>query len=256
MLFKPYNILYLLVFTIVFSSCVPRKELLYFQNDKEDKLIKRDDFILKYKKNDELRIDVTSLDIEAVKPFNLAVVAYNASTGMIGGQPIQQTYFIDSNGEINFPVIGKIKLEGLTWSEAVDLISNKLKIYVKDATVNINIMNFRIDVLGDVRNPGSFLVPNGRISVLDAIGLAGDLNITGVRNIEIKRETKEGIATGYLDLKSENLFKSPYYYLQQNDVVYVLPNKPKSQAASFNKNAGVLISTVSLIISLLAIFTR
>lgn len=252
---KQKKIFYAIFCVVFLSSCVPRKELIYFQNS-NDEIIKKDNFTIKYKKNDELRIDVSSSDAEAVKPFNLSIVSYAAATGAAGGQALQQTFFIDNSGEINFPLLGKIKLEGLEWSEAIDLLTEKLKVYVKDVTININIMNFRVNVLGDVRNPGSYLIPNGRISILDAIALAGDLNITGVRTIEIKRETKDGIISGTLDLKSPDLFASPFYYLRQNDVVYILPNGPKSQSASFNENASVLISTVSLIISLLAIFTR
>lgn len=241
---------------LILNSCVPRKELIYFQHENGNIENTENEFVLTFKKNDELRIDVSSSDIVAVKPFNLAIVAYSAATGGAGGQPMQQTYIIDNKGDINFPVIGKINLVGKTWSEAVDLITSKLKPYVKDVAVNINIMNFRINVLGDVNSPGSFIIPSGRINVLDAIALAGDLNITGVRNLEIKRQTKSGIKSGVIDLKSNNLFTSDFFYLEQNDIIYVKPNKAESQSASYNKNAGVLISTVSIIISLIAVLNR
>ena len=250
------KIICLSISILVLSSCVPRKELIYFQTEKGNIENTNNNFILTFKKNDELRIDVSSSDIEAVKPFNLAIVAYSAATGGVGGQPMQQTYIIDNNGEINFPLLGKIKLEGVTWSKAIDIITKKLKPYVKDVGVNINIMNSRVNVLGDVRNPGSFLIPSGRINVLDALALAGDLNISGIRTIEIKRQTNSGIISGSLDLKSNNIFKSNFFYLEQNDLIYVRPNIPKSQSASYNKNAGVLISTVSIVISLIAVLTR
>lgn len=250
------NILYLSLIVILLNSCISRKELIYFQHQDGNIENTENKFVLTFKRNDELRIDVSSSDIEAVKPFNLAIVAYSAATGSAGGQPMQQTYIIDNNGEINFPYIGKLKLEGKTWSEAINLLTDNLKPYVKDVTVNINIMNFRVNVLGDVRNPGSFLIPSGRVNIIDALSLAGDLNISGIRNIEIKRQTGTGIKSGNLDLKSNDLFKSEFFFLQQNDIVYVAPNNPKSKSASFNKNAGILISTASIFISLLAILIR
>jgi len=252
---KGYILIVLYLFSL-FSSCVPRKELVYFQDSDTNIKIPRKEFILKYKISDELRIDVVSEDLEAVKPFNLAMVSYNASNGLVGGQPTQQTYFIDDFGNILFPVIGKVKLAGLTWKEATDLLNSKLRKYVADASVNIFLLNFRVNVMGDVRLPGTYTFRNGRVTILDAISSAGDLNVTAERLIEIKRETSEGMVTGKVDLTSNEVYKSPFFYLQQNDVIYVRPNKYKTNDASFNRNTGLLISMASIIISLIAVVIR
>jgi len=247
----------LLSILILATSCVSKKDVLYFQNKAEEKqILDKKGFALTFKKDDLLTINVTALDLESVKPFNLPTVAYDAVSNTVNGIPKQQSYLIDSNGEINFPVLGVIKLEGLTRVESINLISKKLELYVKGASVNIQILNFNINVMGDVKNPGRFLVQNERITVLDALALSGDLNISGERIIEVKRETETGMVTGYIDLKSNALFSSPYYYLQQNDVVYIKPNNAKMQSASYNQNTGLFISIGSVLISLIAIFIR
>jgi polysaccharide export outer membrane protein len=241
---------------MVLSSCVSKKDIVYFQNDTKTKITKSSNFTLSFKQHDLLMINVSALDLDAVKPFNLPVVSYNAVTNTVTGIPKQQSYLVDENGEINFPVLGKIKLEGLSRSQSVELITERLKKYINKPTVNIQISNFKIDVLGDVTRPGTFQVLNERITVLDALALAGDLNISGERIIEVKRESKEGVVTGVIDLKSNKLFNSPFFYLEQNDVLYVMPNKAKIQSASYNKNTGLYISVGSILISLIAVLTR
>lgn len=169
----------------------------------------------------------------------------------------KKTYLIDNNGFIHFPLMGPLKLAGLSRSEAVSLLENKLDPdYVKKPTINIRIANFTVTVLGDVKNLGTFNIPNERITVLEAIGLAGDLNISSIRNIKIHREEDNKKKMYTLDLRSNKTFTSPAYYLQQNDIVYVEPNKATSQDAAYNKNSGLFISLGSVIISLIAILTR
>lgn len=246
----------LLIGFISLSACVSRKNVNYFQNDNEVIYNNSLGFALKFKPDDLLTINVSSDDLEAVKPFNLPTVAYNAVTNSVTGIPKQQSYLIDSRGYVLFPVIGEIKIEGLTRVEAIKLLSSKLKPFVKNAVVNIQILNFKINVMGDVKQPGMFQVQNERITVLDALALAGDLNISGERVIEVKRETEKGVITGYIDLKSNKLYASPFYFLQQNDVVYVNPNKARIQSASYNQNTGLFISIGSVLISLISILTR
>ena len=243
-------------FLMLSSSCVSKKSISYFQNDKESIYQNDKGFALKFKKDDLLTINVTSENLDAVKSFNLPTVAYNAVTNTVNGIPKQQSYLIDSEGYIQFPIIGKVKIEGLTRVEVIKLLTLRLKPYVKDATVNIQILNFKINVIGDVKNPGMFQIQNERVTVLDALSLAGDLNISGERIIEVKRETEKGVITGYIDLKSNKFYKSPFYYLQQNDVVYINPNKAKMQSASYNQNTGLFISIASVLISLISILTR
>ena len=241
---------------ISLSSCVSKKNINYFQNDKGTLIKNTKGYALKFKTDDLLTINVSSENLEAVKPFNLPTVAYNAVTNTVNGIPKQQSYLIDNKGFIQFPVLGKIQIEGLTRVELIDLITLKLKPFVNDATVNVQILNFKINVMGDVKTPGMFPVQNERMTVLDALALAGDLNISGERIIEVKRETDKGVITGYIDLKSNKLYASPFYYLQQNDVVYVNPNNARIQSASYNQNTGLFISIGSVLISLISILTR
>jgi polysaccharide export outer membrane protein len=238
------------------SSCVSKKNINYFQNDAAELIKNSASFALTFKKDDLLTINVSSEDLEAVKPFNLPTVAYSAITNTVNGIPKQQSYLIDANGAIQFPVLGNLKVAGLTRVELIALLTKELKPFVTDATVNVQILNFRINVLGDVKSPGMFPVQNERITVLDALALAGDLNISGERLIEVKRETEKGIVTGKIDLKSNTLYTSSFYYLQQNDVVYVNPNNAKIQSASYNQNTGLFISIGSVLISLIAVLTR
>ncbi|SED67025.1 polysaccharide export outer membrane protein [Tenacibaculum sp. MAR_2010_89] len=247
----------LTLFITILSSCVSKKAIVYFQNDQVEQAKVSNSYKTVFKPDDLLQITVSALDIEAVKPFNLPAVTYSTTTNSVIGTPQQQAYLIDNKGYIDFPLLGRLKIAGLTRSETIKLLKNKLDPdYIKNPTINIIISNFKITVLGDVKTPGSYKIPNERITVLDAIGLAGDLNISGIRNIEVKREEGKKITTYKLDLRSNKLFTSPVYYLQQNDIVYVQPNKAKSQSASYNQNTGLFISIGSILISLITILTR
>ncbi|MDE0536577.1 polysaccharide biosynthesis/export family protein [Tenacibaculum sp. L6] len=248
-------VLAFIVLTI--TSCASRKEIVYFQKDQVDQSKTSTTYKTVFKADDLLQITVSALDLEAVKPFNLPAVTFATTTDRAVGTPQQQTYLIDNEGFIDFPVLGRLKLAGLSRTEAIELLKNKLSPdYVKNPTINIKITNFSITVLGDVKMPGRFTIPNERISVLEAVGLAGDLNMSGIRTIEVKREENNEIKSYKLDLRSNEVFNSPAYYLQQNDVVYVEPNRSSSQDAAYNKNTGLFISLGSVIISLISILTR
>lgn len=248
----------ILVFSIlIITSCVSKKDIVYFQNDPIHQSQVNNTYKTTFKPSDLVQITISALDLEAVKPFNLPAVTYATTTNNVVGTPQQQSYLIDSDGYIEFPLLGKIKIGGLTRTEALSFLKSKLSPdYVKNPTINIKISNFSVTVLGDVKRPGRFTIPNERISVIEAIGLAGDLNISGMRNIEVKREENKKITTYLLDLRSNKIFTSPAYYLQQNDVVYVQPNKATSQSAAYNQNTGLFISVGSVIISLISILTR
>lgn len=248
-------VLAFIVLTI--TSCASRKEIVYFQKDQVDQSKTNTTYKTVFKADDLLQITVSALDLEAVKPFNLPAVTFATTTDRAVGTPQQQTYLIDNEGFIDFPVLGRLKLAGLSRTEAIELLKNKLSPdYVKNPTINIKITNFSITVLGDVKMPGRFTIPNERISVLEAVGLAGDLNMSGIRTIEVKREENNEIKSYKLDLRSNEVFNSPAYYLQQNDVVYVEPNRSSSQDAAYNKNTGLFISLGSVVISLISILTR
>ncbi|WP_288955314.1 polysaccharide biosynthesis/export family protein [uncultured Polaribacter sp.] len=245
-------LLYILLISI-FYSCVSKKEIIYFQNDEIDQSKVSNSYKTIIKPDDVLQITITALDVEAVRPFNLAAVTYSTSSNSAIGVAQQQTYLVDTNGEIDFPVLGKLKIGGLTRDELIVFLKNKLEPdYILNPNINIRIANYKITVLGDVKQPGTYPIPSERITILEAIGLAGDLNISGHRdNVLVQREEKGKKVQYRVDLLSKKLFTSPVYYLQQNDVVYVEPNKAKIQSASANSNTSLIISISGVIISLL-----
>ena len=212
---------------MIFASCTTSKEVVYFQDEKiseNDQVSVYKDLI--YKPNDLLTINVSGLDPDAVKPFNLPVVAHSNSVIDAQGTLKMQTYLVDINGNIEFPVLGSIKLEGLTRAQATTLLKEKLSEYIKDPIVNIRLANFTITVLGEVNNPGSFTIQDERISLTEALGLAGDLTIYGKReNVFLIREDNGVKRFTKFDLTSIKVVNSPNYYLTQNDVIYVETSK-------------------------------
>ena len=242
----------------IVSSCVSKKDIIYFQNDAIDQAKVSNSYRTIIKPDDLLQITITALDIEAVRPFNLAAVTYSTSSNSAIGVAQQQTYLVDTNGEIDFPVLGKLKIGGLTRNETIALLKNKLSPdYIKEPNINIKIANYKISVMGDVRLPGSYNIPNERITILDAIALAGDLNISGNRsNVMITREEGGKKVQYRVDLRSNKLLTSPVYYLQQNDVVYVEPNYARIQSASSNSNTSLFISITGLLITMVSLLRK
>ena len=251
-----YLPLFILITTLFLSSCASRQDLVYFQDaDKEIEVSVK--YVLTYKPDDLITISVSALDMDAVRPFNLYVAAFRGTAGGITSTPSLQTYLIDATGNIDFPVIGTVPIGGLSRKEATRLVTDKLLPYIKDPIVNIRITNFKISVLGEVNAPGTFNIPNERVTLPEALGLARDLKIQGRRaNILIIREVDGKITKNYIDLRTNALFSSPFYYLQQNDVVYVEPNNSRIKESRVNPNTSIFLSSVSILISLLAILTR
>lgn len=249
-------ILKLLVATILLSSCTMAKEIPYFKDLESSSgslpIAQSEAYI---HNNDILAINISAMDPMAVAPFNLPLVSY-ATPGdeKISTTPSLQPYIVDVNGEINFPILGKIKIGGLKKSEAELLIKEKLQPYLKDPIVSIQFLNYRITILGEVSRPGTYTIKNERISLLEALGLAGDLTIYGRRdNVLLIRELDGGEKEYVrINLKDTEILSSPFYYLQQNDIIYVEPNKTRvntviSSAAS--TNAAIYLSTISSLAS-------
>ena len=232
-------------------SCVPSKEIAYFQEIDDammnDALINLE---TKIKVDDLLTINVAALDPEASIPFNLM-------ESPIGGMGRPLSYLVDADGELNFPVLGKIKVAGLTTKELTDTLGEKLSKFIINPVVNIRLINFRVTVLGEVKAPGMYTIPNERISILEAIGMAGDLTIQGKRSSVLLIREQEGKRVKIpINLTSEHLLNSPYYYLAQNDVIYIEPNKAKRNSSAVGANTGVILSSISTLISIIAILTR
>jgi len=257
--FNPKKILnrLLLIGTIMsIVSCASKKDILMFQGNQIEN-VPLQVFTAVLQPNDLLLINVSAFDMESVLPFNLPTVSYSSIPGASTGQLKQQDYLIGLNGTIKFPVIGKITLGGKTKMAAEQLLQERLRAYVKDPLVTIRIVNYKISVLGEVNNPGVFTIANERVSLIEAIGLAGDLKIHGQRkNVLLIRETKGKKQFVRIDLTATNFMATQNFYLQQNDVLYVSPNKAKVNASAAGPSTSVWISVSSLIITIIALIIK
>lgn len=244
---------------ILASSCVSRKEIAYLQDMPGTEInIDLAETSLKIQPNDLLTITVAAANLEAVQPFNLPVTSAPrlGDVGVTGNMQLL-SYLVDSEGNIEFPVLGTIEVAGKTRQELVEFLKTKISEYVQNPIVNIRIVNFQVTILGEVNRPGTYTVPDERISLTKALGLAGDLTIYGQRtNVMVVREAGGTTISEYVDLTDKNLVSSPFYYLQQNDVVIVEPNNAQKQSASYNRNASVYISVASVLISLILVIIR
>lgn len=248
-----YNYLFLVFLILLTFSCSQNKQIAYYQNiDK----ISNDQSVVSYEPtiqpDDLLMIIVSAPDAEAAAPFNLETSNVPSVMGQSGvAQRQQQLYLVDKKGTVEFPVLGSLELGGKTKEEVVNLLKDKLKVYLKSAIVNVRIMNFKVSVLGEVVKPGSFNISSERITLPEALSLAGDLTIYGRReNVILVREINGKKSFNRIDLTKADFINSPYYYLSQNDLVYIEPNKAKSNTSSvFNQNIPVWISIASLVSS-------
>jgi len=249
------KIITLILATILILSCASKEDVVYFNGiDGSDNSIGLDSYSPTYHVDDDLVIIVNALDPEAAKPFNKVAVSVSADLVDARGRERLQTYRIDSEGNVNFPVLGKIKLAGLNREQATKLLQDKLVVYIKDPIVDIETVNYRITVVGEVNRPGTFTASNERITLLEAISMAGDLTIYGERENVLVIQDYDGKKTyTRVNLKSNELFDSPVYYLSQNDVVYVEPNKTRARASSIGASTGVLLSSLGLLISMTAL---
>lgn len=232
------------------TSCSTKQDIVYFQNAKSfETIVDTDTFKAKLKIGDIVSVYVSTLDPLVTQPYNLIIQSGN------GGQLID--YLIDVEGNIDYPVLGKIKLVGLTVEEAKDLFKKKFSEgqLLKDPVVMVRVLNFRITVAGEVRSPGVYPVSGERVSILEALGMAGDLTIKGRRdNILVIRDFNGTKTYTRIDLTNKEVFNSPVYYLTQNDYVYVEPNNSAISGASGDLRIGTIISITSFILTTALIF--
>lgn len=246
---------FLIVLSMLVFSCVSNDKMLYLQNKVSAE--NQANFKTVIKTDDVLMIIVSSENPEVAAPYNLKTVVMQSSSEESVQTQRMQTYIVDSEGNIEFPVIGKIKLAGFTKQEAIDYLKDLLKSHVKDAVINMRILNFEITVLGEVKNPGTFGVPSERITILEALGKAGDLTIYGKRNNVLLIREENGVKTTQrIDLTKSDFINSPYYYLAQNDVLYVEPNKTRINSSAVGPNIAVGISALSLVVTIIALTIR
>lgn len=244
---------------LLITACADKKQIAYYQNiNQVAGQETANNFESKIQPDDLLMIIVSAPEPEAAAPFNLETVSVPTAIGQTTlGQRQQQLYLVDANGLIQFPVLGEINVIGQTKTEIVTLLKNKLKYAIKEPIINMRIVNFKVTVQGEVAKPGSFTIASERVTLPEALSLAGDLTIYGKRdNIILVREVNNKKTFNRIDITKADFINSPYYYLSQNDLIYVEPNKAKSRTSTgFTQNGPIWIAIASLISSvILSIF--
>lgn len=236
----------LIFLSLLFSACQSYKKVPYLQDAEVLKQANTQVAPMQDAKlmpGDEISILVSTSDPVVSQPFNAQ----------------GNTFLLDNEGNINYPVLGKLSMSGLTSREAENLITERLKAYVKERpTVVVRMSGFKVSVLGEVASPGVYPVVNEQINVLEALAMAGDLTIYGVRdNVKLIREDQDGRKQFVtLNLNDADLLLSPYYQLQQSDILYVTPNKVKAQGAGIGQSTTLWISGFSVLVSIASLLVN
>lgn len=243
-----------LSFLLLCLSCGSKKDIVYYQNvDTMNNQQYGNSYEIKIQPDDLLMIIVSAENPEVAIPFNLATVP-TVSSGrldVVSGQQTIQSYLVDHDGMIDFPVIGKLKVGGLSRTEVLSLLQTKISTYIKNPIINLRIMNFKISVQGEVTLPGTYSINSERVTLIEALSMAKDLTIYGRRdNILVIRESNGVKSYNRVNLTKSDFINSPFYYLTQNDVVYVEPNQTKVNASVVGPNTSVIISAISILVSL------
>lgn len=246
--------LLLLAGMIAISSCTSYKQVPYLQNSAEvDTTMVVELYDARIQPKDMLTITVSSEDADAAIPFNLTVATPQTAMRYLTSQPTLQTYLVDNNGCIDFPTLGSLCIGGMTKTEVEALIKEKLRgHFTSDPIVNVRMVNYKISVLGEVLRPNSYTISNEKVNIFEALALAGDLTIYGKRDgVKLIREGADGTKRIIpINLNDANIIYSPYYYLQQNDVLYVEPNKAKAQNSEVGSMTSLFFSATSIMISI------
>ena len=252
--FKTFGIIVLLMA----GACRSGRDLVYFSDLKQTVtyLAPADNANEpRIQPNDLLGISLSSLNQESNVLFNSGVLVSSGNGGGSGLMKINEGYLVDKNGEINFPVMGKVALGGLTKKEAIERMTVRFTKYVKNPIVNILFLNFKVTVIGEVNHPSSFTIPSERINILEALGLAGDMTAFGRRdNLLILRDKNGARSTIRVNLNNKEVLNSPYFYLQQNDILYVEPhNRSKlAQTSAGNRYIPVAVAAITAVAIFLA----
>ena len=275
---KPPNtimkrIIPLLLIGSLLASCSTKKQILLFQDiEAVDGYEMYQEYEPRIEENDILRIDVYSLDQDVAAPFNLNMNRSGSSsstnfgssgTGSRGGGGSSnndrlQGYLVGPEGTIQFPVLGRIEVKDMTRGKLEEYLTQEIRRYVRDAVVQVRIINFKFTIMGEVPSTGVYQVSDERVTVPQALAMAGGITYNGKRdNVLVIRQEKGLISHGWVDLtQAEDVFKNPYFYLKQNDVVYVEPTYRQVKSAGFITSYTGLISLATTIISLTILFTR
>ena len=249
----------LLLVVMLVASCTSYKQVPYLQNSKEleDEVLQSyvsEPVIMPY---DMLTIAVVSAqDSKAAMSYNLIMPSSNSNAGSLTAQNALQSYIVDAKGRVDIPNVGEVCLSGKTLKEAEDIVLAKIKsAFAVPPTVTVRFVDYKISVLGEVKSPGTYSINNGKVNVLQALSLAGDLTIYGKRdNVKIIREDANGVQNIYeVDLNDVALLNSPYYNLQQNDIVYVTPNESVAKNSDIGSSTSLWFSGTSIAVSLISL---
>lgn len=260
---KIFKFAILAIISSVIVSCSPQKRIVYLQDIQGDQAIKAaEQCQIRIKPFDRITIVVSSKDAELAAPFN-AYSSYNslssnAMTSSVNGVNSLQIRTVDADGYVEMPIIGKVICAGKTRTELAESIANQIikEGYINDAQVNVQFPEMRLFVIGEVTRPGSFEITKDKITILQALAMAGDLTIYGNRqNVQVVRQIGDKNHVFELNLLTSDFMSSPAFYLQQDDVVYVQPNRYKAATSEINANRTFWISIVSTLISVATLVT-
>ena len=237
------------------TNCVPNKTIVYLQGN-QNATVLAPNYEPIVQQDDMLYIRVSSAVAEGVAPFNLDSPTQNGiSNSSFEFQ--KQSYLVSNSGTIDFPVLGNLQVAGLSVDKVKQLLIEKLMVYVKDPVVNIRLLNFKVSVLGEVTKPGIINVSSQRLTLLEALAQAGDLTLYGKRdNILLIRDFQGTKSYNRIDITKADFVNSPFYYLDQNDVIYVEPRKAKIDSTAIGSNVVTIISILSFLITSTLILTR
>jgi polysaccharide export outer membrane protein len=256
------NIWIIQAIIISLSSCVNQKQIAYFQKglNQADTIAVARQYIPKIQPGDILAINVGSLNPIASSFFNpfstMPVTSGDNTSGSGSGmapslsQSAAPGYLVDAAGTIELPLLGTLKLSGLTTTEAKDLVKSKLQLYLKEPTVSVRFLNYKISVLGEVLRPSVYVIPNESVTLPEALSMAGDMTIFGKReNVLVIRDVNGKKEFGRVNLNTREVYSSPYYYLHANDVVYVEPGKGRiAQTDKTYQIIPIILSALSFIV--------
>lgn len=245
----------LLIITLT-VCCVPRKKMAYFADIQDNSTFPMKDYQTVLQPDDLLGIAINSKSDNLTSDFNKSFSFQKKIDTRVDGTALQ-TYLIDKEGFIVYPIIGKIKLGGLTREQAVEKLTQHIKPYIADVSVNLRVLNFKIIVQGEVNKPGVYTIDSERVTLLQALAMAGDLTIFGKRtNILVMREEQGERRFKVVDITKPDFLNSEYYFLQQNDVVYVEPNKTRINSSAVGANTSAIISAISVTIAIISLIIR
>ncbi len=256
---KRFTLLFALIALLVVASCQSYKNVPYMQNSKDVDLTQAAQlYDAKILPKDILSITVSCPNTpEAATVFNLTVqttASIQMGRSSTYSQPALQTYLVSNDGFIDFPVLGKLKVVGMTKEELENYIADKIYgAHLKERPiVTVTVASFKVSVLGEVTRAGQFTVSTGKINIFEALALAGDMTIYGMRdNVKVIRENSLGEKQIVeLNLNDANIINSPYYQLQQNDIVYVTPNKAKAKGSGIGSETSLWFTSTSILISI------